>query len=389
MKNWTVLVYVASDNNLIIENIFDLIEMKKVGTTDNLNLIVQCDFGGETNYPFKFTSGQKDEPLLKDIDSRRRAKLKTLQGAMGVQAQTGEPPMQRKLSETIKEFINTTLAEYESKHYMLVLSGHGSGTVGDFLSADNSGDPYTRDNLSIPELKALLEDITKQDDGKKLKKRKFDILALDSCLMSMAEIGYELRDVAQYLVGAQGFEPLSGWPYANILKEFDTTSNDIESLVKKIVEKYIDYYRDYTLGGLSVDYSAANLSYSVILANAITNLAKSLKSGLDSEQEKDDAKKSLILSHWEAQAYKFEQYVDLYDFCELLMRNNPKYEAKCGKVLAAIRKYIVKSCYSGPAVQYSHGVSIYFPWNKGALLDPKSNPYNDLEFNKKTKWMGF
>ena len=44
---------------------------------------------------------------------------------------------------------------------------------------------------------------------------------------------------------------------------------------------------------------------------------------------------------------------------------------------------ILKSCHSGPAVQYSHGLSVYFPWSK---VIPS---YKDLEFAKATNWLTF
>ena len=42
-KPWTVMVYMAGDNNLDPEGVEDLKEMKKVGSTDKLNIIAQFD----------------------------------------------------------------------------------------------------------------------------------------------------------------------------------------------------------------------------------------------------------------------------------------------------------------------------------------------------------
>ena len=40
-----------------------------------------------------------------------------------------------------------------------------------------------------------------------------DILGMDSCLMSMVEICYELRGLVKFLVSSQSMTPNPGWPY--------------------------------------------------------------------------------------------------------------------------------------------------------------------------------
>ena len=42
-KKWTVMVYLAGDNNLDENGVDDLKEMKKVGTTPDINVIAQFD----------------------------------------------------------------------------------------------------------------------------------------------------------------------------------------------------------------------------------------------------------------------------------------------------------------------------------------------------------
>ncbi len=50
---------------------------------------------------------------------------------------------------------------------------------------------------------------------------------------------------------------------------------------------------------------------------------------------------------------------------------------------AAKPPMIMRSCYSGPAVQYSHGLSVYFPWAQ------VSERYAELEFAQATGWYDF
>jgi len=42
-KPWTIMVYMAGDNNLDPDGVKDLKEMKKVGSTNDVNVIAQFD----------------------------------------------------------------------------------------------------------------------------------------------------------------------------------------------------------------------------------------------------------------------------------------------------------------------------------------------------------
>ena len=42
-KPWTILVYMAGDNSLDPEGVQDLKEMKRVGSTDKINIVAQFD----------------------------------------------------------------------------------------------------------------------------------------------------------------------------------------------------------------------------------------------------------------------------------------------------------------------------------------------------------
>src|SRR5205085_2955495 len=112
-----------------------------------------------------------------------------------------------------------TIEHHPAKHYMLVLSGHGSGAVGDFLTGNKRAV-----GLTIPELREALTAIQDHfrekthEDRPYLNDEKIDILGLDSCVMGMVEVAYEVRNYVSYLVGAEGFEPNTGWPYDRILR---------------------------------------------------------------------------------------------------------------------------------------------------------------------------
>jgi hypothetical protein len=54
--------------------------------------------------------------------------------------------------------------------------------------------------------------------NKKGEPLQIDIVGMDSCLMSMAEVAHELRGSVKYMISSESFGPQSGWPYGRIIE---------------------------------------------------------------------------------------------------------------------------------------------------------------------------
>src|SRR5438552_18415931 len=96
---WTWLVYMAGDNNLQGAGNDDLAEMKKVGSTADVNVIVQ--FNTEQNTTTRYLV--------------EKNKLKTLQTKAGVDH--GEP-------KVLTRFIKWATTNYPAHHYLLAQWNH-------------------------------------------------------------------------------------------------------------------------------------------------------------------------------------------------------------------------------------------------------------------------
>src|SRR5262249_30213292 len=128
-------------------------------------------------------------------------------------------------------FIFSSVKRFPSVKYpnrMLVLSGHGSGAIGDFLTDDHAklGQPRS---LTIPRLRdsfkqARTDLIGLGAIGKD--EPLIQVLGMDSCLMSMAEVAYEVQDHVSFLVASEGFVPNAGWPYKLLLENLRTRIED-------------------------------------------------------------------------------------------------------------------------------------------------------------------
>jgi hypothetical protein len=125
-----------------------------------------------------------------------------------------------------------------------------------------------------------------------------DIVGMDNCLMSMVEICYELRGLAQVVVGCESYSPASGWPYRQILDRLQATirsssnkqKSHVANVAKGMVEEYVNYYSPYWLSGMSVSQSAMDLNKVVQLRRLIDKFAQAMESELIKEHSKGSKK---------------------------------------------------------------------------------------------------
>jgi hypothetical protein len=414
-KSWTIMVYLAGDNNLDDAGVADLTEMKTVGTTDQINIVAQFDrqAAGAQTRRYLITKGSS---LEKDAVE-----------SLG-ETNTGDPAV-------LIDFAQWAIKNYPAQRYILVIWNHGNGWDDEDIyhaarhdlglnivrRGENTGDGIGGKSVSIRRVRvvggpkfhralfrptitralttrAIAYDDNAEDflDNVELQKvlaairkrlsRKLDLLGMDACLMSMAEIGYQLRDHVALTVGSEETEPGDGWPYNSILRDLakkpQMSARDLSSL---IVRRYIESYDSKS----NVTQAACDLAKSENLGKAIDELAVTL----EAEIVAPAVRTAILTARSQVQSYEKPEYVDLYDLCGLIAANCPskKVRSACAKVQQAVTKggYVVANGSKGPAVANSHGVSIYFPDRATSISAPISPLYGNLDFAKKLKWAEF
>jgi hypothetical protein len=169
-------------------------------------------------------------------------------------------------SKALSAFVEDQMTRLPvARKFFVVFSGHGSGATGDFLT---DLDPAT--SLSIPELARILKGARERFERKhgasgdqSPDPMRISILGMDSCLMSTAEVCFEIRDHADYLVGSEGWVQNTGWPYRRVLealKSRDAIEESAESVAGRVARGYSDFYRDYEISGVSTDIAVCDLS---------------------------------------------------------------------------------------------------------------------------------
>ena len=388
-KAWTFMVYMAGDNNLDPDGVRDLKEMKKVGSTPDVNVVAQFD--------------RATGHAAKRYYLRQGGKVAADAVATLGKVNTGDP-------KNLMDFIEWGVKAYPAKQYTLVLWNHGQGWDDTDVYAGErhrrlrrlaSGPvrhaffhtPVRRALTAAirnPEYRAILLDDNAKDfldnmemkkvlaSTKKLLKRKLDILGMDACLMSMAEVGYQIHGSAQVTVGSEQTEPLEGWPYDAILAALaKKPAMSAKELGALIVAKYLaSYSRD------SVTQSACDLAKAQAMATAVAGLANALTAGLNDRP----TRQQILAARTQAQTYDVPDNIDLVDFCSLTAQAaaGSKIAQSCRDVIQTVESgYVLAQGYKGSDLKNSHGVAIYFPTQAVSPL------YAGLDFSKKTGWGAF
>lgn len=297
----TVMIYLAGDNNLTDECIYALTELKKAQASRLVKIFVQFDPSDEYLPTQRYEINRRGRhrfncPLAEDLidqfpfdkESDNCLKIKPPYGEQRErkgESGTGDPRM-------LFNFVAFCVDKHpKTDHYVLIICGHGAGIQRDFLLRDNRPDGY----LTIYELRAALKLMSERLKGKNNKPFKLDLFGMDVCLMSMAEITYELRGIVDVAIGCESYSPAAGWPYRQTIEKihFQALSTERFSatdvwdrIASDIVTEYIRFYSDYWLGGLSVSMSALKISKVDDLRHMLRGLANEMIRELREECER-------------------------------------------------------------------------------------------------------
>ncbi|HZR84350.1 MAG TPA: clostripain-related cysteine peptidase [Candidatus Binatia bacterium] len=405
-KEWTVLVWMAGDNDLESFGFSDIQELKKVGSTSAVDVYVQLDtMRDDHTRRYHVQKGTTlDDDVVMDLG----------------ETDTGDP-------KVAIDFFRWGIARSPSQRVLLVIWNHGSGidetdvyrgmarsgtTVARRPSAGNGAVPrrvvaaalarrYRRALFSTtvrralrpprPGARAIAYDDSARDflDNMELAKvlaavkaklrRKVDLLGFDACLMNMIEVGYELRESARLVVGSEEVEPGDGWPYDRILADLAARpAMSAEQLGAAIVKRYAESYRRD-----AVTLSLLDLASAPAAARAVDGLASALIDAL-----RDGELGAITKAVKDTQRYDMKDFVDLGDLAKQLgKRCESRAVREAAKdVSAALADGLVAAeRHVGALVARSSGVSIYCP----LIVQEAKLVYDRLAFAKATRWDEF
>ena len=320
LAEWTLLIYMAGDNNLDSFGGKDITEMKTVGSSDKLHIIVQRDSARKGSQATRMRV-RKGTPAESDV----------LQ-SMG-KINTGDPAV-------LEDFLVWGLTNFPAKRTMAVLWNHGSGWddtdvyeearrrnlnpvqppspveaselrragaprngvplfTGSGFRSSKTKRKRTRGSFFLTawnlaqvdgQRRAIAFDDDAQDflDSVEMKnvfasvaakaKRPFDVIGMDACLMSMVETGLQVQGSGTVMCASQEIEPGNGWPYHSILAALEAKPTmDGKALAALIAKEFVASY-DPTE---PVTQSACHLSAMQAVADAANALGALMAKDFD------------------------------------------------------------------------------------------------------------
>lgn len=406
---WTIMVYLAGDGNLSAHCISVLQELAAVDYKNRVRALACFDSNTPAAKGSRYleisrkrhsATNQFDwklhNVLIPPEDRGHAIETPDFCGPK-FEGQSGSAITRAAAAEGVKRFINWAVENYESEKYMLIFVGHGPLVASNTFLAKENPPSFLR--------LADLSNVLSEQFGPR-HNRKLSILACNNCVMNGIETAVEVKDLCDYMIGSQGMMLAAGWPYKEMIRVVvDHSEEKPEVIAREMLKVCARNLIDFALMDRSSDQALCDLTKlkeNDNVLTAILDLVAVLTDGLALERDKAlrypaicDAVK---LARLEAQSYWNETFVDLYDFCERLLKkcddmavahsgvltelgfvNKCRPEdfrntglvgklkdvvASCLGVLKAIKQMVPESYYIGPELQYSHGLSIYFPWTR-------------------------
>ena len=370
VKDWTFMVYLDTDNNLETPGINIFEKMASVGSTPDVNVVVQMDripgyndsYGGWIDTKrFYVTQGMPPTAgnSIWDLGEKNM----------------GDPG-------TLRDFVNWTIYKYPADHYFLALWDHGTGIVGvcyDFT------DGY--DSLSLPELSQALDGLPVI----------LDVVFSDACDLNMIEIAYQIRDYANVLVGPEGLG-YSPAPYDSYITRLTSNPSILPSaLASGVVTDYINWSKSIPISSIpNATMSAVDLTKISRLTAAIDDFALRLNESVTptylslllASHEQILLARNLTQGFPGPYAGDLGYYIDLYDLAQVIKQSDLDEElrAAADQVMTALSIGNVIITATNKNLPNTHGLAISFPDNKTKY---DSIGYGSIAFAKDTLWGEF
>jgi len=346
--DWTLMVYLDGDCDLEGAGIEDVNEMEAVGSTDDVNILVQFD---RTEGHDSSNGNWKDTRRGRIIRDSSTSTITTPFASVG-ELNMGHP-------NTLTQFIQWGATNYAADHYAIILWDHGGGTTG------VCWDDTSNDHLSVAEV----------GDALAASGVHMDIVGFDACLMGMIETAYEVAGYGDIVVASEQTEPWDGWSYDAFLSDLvDQPSQSPEELAESIVTTYGESYHG------AETQSAVGLAQVKLLAAELDNFAATVIA-------EDTDWGAISAARTEANYYSDPDFRDLGTFVDAVASYATNANIiSAATSLAAQYNATVLANHSSSA-EAATGLSVYLPAQGGEIS--RSYTADAFDLLAETRWDDF
>jgi hypothetical protein len=374
---WTIMVYMAGDNNLEGILINNLLEMEQA-LPPNVEIIVQLDRSrgfvtGYGNWTGARIYRVRRNSLSPDMHSFYARKSMNI--SLNITSQlleelgdinSGDPV-------NIENFVRYVSKRFPAQRYAFVSMDHGGGWH------SNMGDDEHHTNMTIGQLTGALK-----KGAADLPRGRFDLVIYDMCLMGQMDVAYETASVADYMVASPPSIPSYATDYVSVLPFF-TADISSEDLGRKIVELNTRFFNYFNGVSENAAFSLYDLSKVPDMLDAVHALASKLKKHAETDTAALTVNTSLTY-HYSDKAfddfikgkYMFSS-LDLDHWMKRLQKVSSDFDPEIRKVREAMKKMVI-AAEKTDDFNYPGGIGIYVPLQRVNVYDG----YFNTEFSSKS-----
>jgi len=363
IADWTIMIFMNGKNSLSAYIKEDFNEMETAGSNSRVNIVAELGCNSDTDDGSYYSVNRYLVKHDTDMNTINSPLLQKLTGA-----DMGDWRELAAFGKWAKE-------NFPAKKYFLIVENHGSGwdkKIRAGMSRGISYDDETDNYINTPQLAMAIKEM----GG-------VDVYGSDACLMQMAEVAYELKDITEYVVGSEETEPGAGGDYSGFLVPFVNATDSIDSLTaaKFFVDSYGNFY----------DKTGEGYTQSMINSKAMADfpeIVKKLTSAIMKAEDSQTARAAISeIIYFDEPAHK-----DFADFADYMARNSENAEVKAAAqdLSAYIKNNLVSANRSAKAryggqdyATHAHGIAVYLSTKR-----PYSR-YADLSWSRASGWLDF
>lgn len=346
---WTVMVYIAGDNDLeeyVVKDIEN--ELARMGSTAQVRVVALAD-----RIPgYDKSRGDWTGTKLYHVTPGLKATPEAAVADWG-ERNTGDP-------QTLADFVSWSKTHYPAERYALFFWGHGWNWHPGYVMEDVS----SKDALDAHEFKAVQP-----------KLGFLDLVAFDGCNMGSIEVEALWQGHASALVHSQEFVDWDGIEYDTVLKQLNARPNMSTDELAITTSRSASVNQERTGSAVALDQRFTQL------LQAVDAWSLALTQGLPHHRAAYNRAFTETQSFFEAPDEK-----DLYHLAALIAQYVPDLiiQARSREVMAA-HKRVILDAWHRPDYPQANGITI-------SRLGPQEEArdyYPSLDFARITHWDEF
>lgn len=376
-RKWTVLLYMNGANDLEEFGTLNLNQLEQYGSDANVTFVAQ----------FKriHSTDSSDDTSDGDWDGARRIVVRADNNSTHVSSPVVSTRADIDMGNptTLQEFVQWGVKTFPADHYAIVLWNHGAGwrsrAAGSAKTRGFSYDDEKGTHIDTIEIPAAIDIGNGQ---------KWDLVAWDSSLMQMLEVGYEIRNKANWIVGGEESPPGTGYPYQTWSKPLVENPDISAPNLGRAIS-------DAMLSGYTAN---SNITQSVLDTSKIEAIAPAMNDfGAALMAAKTSFGTLIAEDRDNSEYYDYRNNKDLLDFIDLIKSNvtDANVVSAANRAESAVRAAIVYNVH-GNVHPNSNGLAVYIPTPNGYKRDDIEQAngfgqrYSELSFAKAApNWQSF